>query len=762
MTRAGWRGHCFSPTAVPTWHNRWQHTNAAHRIRSDPPIARHVFLTFTTACHPTAERERLVIVPVNRLAATRCAKMLTVMLAVMMACSDGGGTTPVNPGGGPPTTTVPVASVVVTPPTASLVVGGVQTLTATARDAAGASLTGRAATWSSSTPAVATVSATGTVSAVAAGTATITATVDGITGSATITVAPLPAAITSVSVVPSAASLGVGQTQALTPGVVQPAGAPTATLTYGTTTPSVATVSSAGVVSAVAPGTTTITVTATATGSATFAAATATATVSITVTASPVASVVVTPATASLVIGGVQVLIATARDAAGASLTGRAVTWSSSTPAVATVSGTGTVSAVAIGTATISATVDGIRGSATITVTASGGGGSGGGGGGGANSVFNLRDSVLVGSQGFFAGAASSNFERIVVTPSVDGSATTRDLLFLDAAGNIEARHNVGATSWAVAMTPDGSRTVAGSHNELLYFFSGTSLVSSGRPATANGEIMGVAISNDGRWVGSGGFRFTLHDWNAPNRVTPVYVDSTTTQLRAIDFSSNGRYVAYGGRFTTSNADPGTTYIAVFDLQTQQRIFRELIPCPGCSNSELRQLAISPDGDRILAGDWGGRLHYYTRDGGTNNWSRATQSVGSRVYWVDMSADGTRAAVGVQESGVRLFALGTTATQLWERSGTDGGQRTVHITPDGRYITASTRGGGGGGGQIVVHDAAGTLVLSRASFAVNTGSGWKARGGAAEAESWFARVSDDGNRALLASFHGVLYFFIRR
>jgi WD40 repeat protein len=273
---------------------------------------------------------------------------------------------------------------------------------------------------------------------------------------------------------------------------------------------------------------------------------------------------------------------------------------------------------------------------------------------------------------------------------------------------------------------------------------------------------MGVAISNDGRWVGSGGFRFTLHDWNAPNRVTPVFVDSTTTQLRAIDFSANGRYVAYGGRISSSSSDPGTTYIAVFDLQTQQRVFRELIPCSGCSNGELRQLAISADGDRILAGDWGGRLHYFTREGSTNNWSRATQSVGSRVYWVDMSADGTRAAVGVQETGVRLFALGTTATQLWERSGTDGGQRTVHITPDGRYITASTRGGGGGGGQIVVHDAAGTLVLSRASFAVNTGSGWKARGGAAEAESWFARVSDDGNRALLASFHGVLYFFVRR
>jgi WD40 repeat protein len=466
----------------------------------------------------------------------------------------------------------------------------------------------------------------------------------------------------------------------------------------------------------------------------------------------------VTPVSITLTAGGTQQMAATPRDAAGNALTGRPASWSSSAPAVAGIDNAGLVTAVSAGTTTIRATVQGIVGTATITVVASGGGGSGGGGGGG--SLFALRDSVVVATQGFFLGAASSTFSRIAVAPHVDATATTRDLVFLDANGTIEARRNLGGSSWAVAMTPDGTRTVAGSDDENLYFFSGTALVSSGRPIPGNIEIRGVAISDDGRWVGAGGGRFTLHDWNAANRVAPVYVDSSTTQLRAIDFAANGRYVAYGGRITTSPADPGTTYIAVYDLQAQQRVFRELIPCPGCSNGELRQLAISADGDRILAGDWGGRLHYFIRDGGT--WTRTTQSVGSRVYWVDMSADGTRAAVGVQESGVRLFSLGATATQLWERTGTDGGQRTVHITPDARYITASTRGGGGGGGQIVVHDAAGALVLSRASYAVNTGSGYKARGGAAEPEAWFARVSDDGTRALLASYQGVLYFFVRR
>ncbi|MBU6367663.1 MAG: Ig-like domain-containing protein, partial [Gemmatimonadetes bacterium] len=470
-----------------------------------------------------------------------------------------------------------------------------------------------------------------------------------------------------------------------------------------------------------------------------------------------VATLTVTPVSTSLVVGNSSPIATVARDGGGADVTACAsVTYTSAQPAVATVSTAGVITAVAAGTATI--TVASGTATATVSVTVT----SGGGGGGGSTDTFVLRDSLVLSTQGMFVGAAAADFSRIAVAPYVDSAATSRDLLFVNAAGTIEARRNIGNSSWAVAMTPDGARTVAGSDDETLYFFNGTTLVASGRPIPSNQEIRGVAISDNGRWVGAGGGRFTLHDWNAANPVVPVYVDSSTTQLRAIDFSSDGRYVAYGGRYSTSNSDPGTTYLAVYDLETRTRVFREFITCAGCANAELRSVAISPDGGKILAGDWGGRLHYFTRDAGTTNWTRTTQTGFSRIYWVDMNADGTRAAVGVQESGVRLFALGTSATQLWERTGTDGGQRTVHITPDGRFIAASTRGGGGGGGQIVVFDSAGTRLLQRASHAVQRGTGWIARNGPESPEAWFARVSSDGSLAVHASFQGVLYFYRRR
>src|SRR6185503_275017 len=97
---------------------------------------------------------------------------------------------------------VPVASVSVSPASATVLVGQTVQLTATAKDANGSPLPGRAVTWASSAPGVASVSASGLVMGVAAGTATLTATSEGKSGTATVTVPVVPVA--SVSVGPAA------------------------------------------------------------------------------------------------------------------------------------------------------------------------------------------------------------------------------------------------------------------------------------------------------------------------------------------------------------------------------------------------------------------------------------------------------------------------------------------------------------------------------------------------------------------------------
>jgi len=83
----------------------------------------------------------------------------------------------------------------------------------------------------------------------------------------------------------------------------------------------------------------------------------------------PVASVTVSPASLSLLVGQSGTLAAEAKDASGAVLSGRTITWSSSDGAIATVSTAGMVTGVAVGTATVSAASEGKTGVATITVS---------------------------------------------------------------------------------------------------------------------------------------------------------------------------------------------------------------------------------------------------------------------------------------------------------------------------------------------------------------------------------------------------------
>lgn len=146
---------------------------------------------------------------------------------------------------------------------------------------------------------------------------------------------------------------------------------------------------------------------------------------------------------------------------------------------------------------------------------------------------------------GYFAGAASSDLALIAIGGYVSSDANVkaneRELTFFDADGKVLKKVNIGNGTWSVAMTPDGKKTAAGSDDENLYLFEGTTLVASGRPLASNLQIRGVAISEDGRYVGSGGAKFTLHDLTSSTPLTPIYTDTTLGACRTVDFASKGR-----------------------------------------------------------------------------------------------------------------------------------------------------------------------------------------------------------------------------
>src|SRR3989475_300229 len=90
----------------------------------------------------------------------------------------------------------------------------------------------------------------------------------------------------------------------------------------------------------------------------------------VTVTTVPVASVTVSPPSASIATGATVQLTATTKDAGGNVLTGRAISWGSSNTTVASVSASGLITGVTAGAVTMTATSEGKNGTAAVTVAA--------------------------------------------------------------------------------------------------------------------------------------------------------------------------------------------------------------------------------------------------------------------------------------------------------------------------------------------------------------------------------------------------------
>lgn len=279
------------------------------------------------------------------------ALMVSLACAVAGACRGESTTTPATGG---------ISTITVSPQTLTVGVGSSVALEVGLLDAVGQPASPRTVFWSSSDASVARVSAAGLVTAVAPGSVQISATVQGKSAVANVLVAPR--AVASVQLSRVELRLTIGERLQLTASARDASGAPLTgrVITWSVTNPTIAVVDSTGAVTGLAPGGTTVT--ATSEGRI--------ATAAVFVTSVPVASIVVTPASTSIVEGQTTPLRAESRSAAGVVLSGRTTEWTSANAAVASVSSSGLVTGVSTGSTIITATSEGRTATAAITITA--------------------------------------------------------------------------------------------------------------------------------------------------------------------------------------------------------------------------------------------------------------------------------------------------------------------------------------------------------------------------------------------------------
>lgn len=226
--------------------------------------------------------------------------------------------------------------------------------------------------WTSSAPSVATVTSNGVATAVSNGTTTITATYGGMAASATITVSiasPPSRTLQSITITPNQQTLAFPgqQAQFIATGTYS-ADPVTQDVTnmvrWNSSAPGVAAISSGGLATAVAAGSTTIT--------ASLNGVVGNATLTVSENARELLSITVTPSNQTLALPGQQAqFIATGNYSAEPKtqdLTTQAH-WSSSALNVAVVNVFGVSTALQAGTSTITASYGGMVGTATLVVT---------------------------------------------------------------------------------------------------------------------------------------------------------------------------------------------------------------------------------------------------------------------------------------------------------------------------------------------------------------------------------------------------------
>jgi WD40 repeat protein len=248
----------------------------------------------------------------------------------------------------------------------------------------------------------------------------------------------------------------------------------------------------------------------------------------------------------------------------------------------------------------------------------------------------------------------------------------------------------------ALALSHDGQRLVAaanpGNHPRLLMWDSSTGkLIYALKSQSLSVDL--VAIKADGtravslsEVAGS-----ALHVWDLTTGGSEVIDLPADLGLRSLAMTEDGTkaYVEIGVEGDPSTVDPNTEGGAVEShLVEVDLVARKMVRDFGNVGPEISDLAISPDGKRLVSGQWDGNAYVWDLQSG-----KVIETLSGHTDWVDslsFSADGILAS-GSMDGSIRTWRLGADKpTQvLKERDMVES----VAIAPDGHTLVTCLNNG---------------------------------------------------------------------
>jgi RNA polymerase sigma factor (sigma-70 family) len=239
------------------------------------------------------------------------------------------------------------------------------------------------------------------------------------------------------------------------------------------------------------------------------------------------------------------------------------------------------------------------------------------------------------------------------------------------------------ASYWALAISKDGRRLVAGRSDHRADVFE----LKTGKPITElrghKGEVWGVALSADGKQAVTGAWDQTIRVWDVESGKELRRFEGVTDFVRCLALSSDGRFVV-AGHFSQPQ---GAGTLRVWDLEKGKEI-RSFVG----HAQEVTSVSFSPDGTKLLSSSFDKTVRLWDLESGKELKRFAGHT--SHIEYAAFTPDGKREVSCGNEDNptLRIWDVAS-GKQLLESESVEQGFLSLAVLPDGHQCVTTGKDG---------------------------------------------------------------------